>query len=384
MKTKSKLLLLLSVLVGLWTIVFNSSPVNAQNPPTVTVAPPAGPVGIPVTAMGSDFTPGATVDLYWFGYIVDVQGVNGSLGYYPIKTGVTVGPDGSFATTIITPYDFSDFLHFVNATQNGVGTGIINATFTIVPSLHLSPQPANYTDGQEALLHVYGGPLGTPAFLMGLSMLPEPTVIKFTYDNMFWGFATSHLETEGPIVTGGFIGGDVGGNITVRFKTIGLVGKHNIRGFVGGKETSPYVSCEIGGEAEFYILGPSLDTQTILNSLASLDATILSVQGDTATIKTNLGTINASLSDIDTKIVDIQGDTATIETSLGTITGTVTSVDNGVATIQTDLGTMTISVDGVKGSTDSAVNYGLGALALSAINLIILLVVVYRVFKKTP
>ncbi len=77
-------------------------------------------------------------------------------------------------------------------------------------------------------------------------------VLKFTYDNTFWGFATSHLETEGPIVTGGFVGGDIGGNITIRFKANGGFTKHNIRGFAGGHNTPPYLSCEIGGEVEFY------------------------------------------------------------------------------------------------------------------------------------
>jgi hypothetical protein len=34
--------------------------------------------------------------------------------------------------------------HNVNATQNGIGTGIVNATFMIIPTIALSPQPANY------------------------------------------------------------------------------------------------------------------------------------------------------------------------------------------------------------------------------------------------
>lgn len=171
-----------------------------------------------------------------------------------------------------------------------------------------------------------------------------------------WGFATSHLVTEGPIVTGGFVGGDIGGNMTISFKAVGGVGKHSIRAYVGTRDTPPvpYLPCIIGGEVEFNIIGPSLDTQTILNRLNSLNATILSVQGNTVTIKTNLGIIN----------------------------GTITTINNGVATVQTDLGTLTLSVNGVKGSTDSTVNYGLGALALSVIDLIILLAVVFLVLRK--
>ena len=198
--------IILSVILALsiGSLIMIPAKTLAANPPAITLSPPAGPVGIPITVNGTGFQSGATVDLSWFGYIVDVPGITGHMGDYPIKTGVTVAPDGSFVTTFITPYDFSDIAHFVNATQNGVGTGITNATFTIVPTLSLSPQPANYTDGQQVFLNVYGAPLGTAAFVMGLNPQNEVTVLKLTYDNTMWGFVTSHLATEGPIVTAGF------------------------------------------------------------------------------------------------------------------------------------------------------------------------------------
>jgi len=318
------------ILVTILTLAIGSfaiPPAHTQGPPTITLLPPAAPPGTPITVSGTDFTPGATVDLYWFGYIVDIPGIKGSLGYYPIKTSITVNTDGSFVTTIIAPYDFTDVPHFVNATQNGIGVGITNTTFTIVPILKLSTQPPKFAEGQEVILHVYGGPLGTPAFMMGFSE-HGPQVIKFTYDNTFWGFATSHLETEGPIVTQDGVAGDVGGNITIRFKAVGGVGKHNIRAFIGGKETSPYISCEVGGEVNFEVEGES-------------------------------------------------------GTSLGTLDTTVTSLNDDVATIQTDLGNLALSISELEGSTESGDNYVFAALALSIINLIVLLAVATRVFRKT-
>jgi hypothetical protein len=357
----------------------------AANPPEITLLPPAAPVGTPITVNGANFQSGATVDLSWFGYILDVPNVTGHIGYYPIKTGITVASDGTFHTTIIAPYDFSDIAHFVNATQNGEGTGITNATFTIVPTLSLSPQPTNYTDGQEVFLNVYGAPLGTAAFVMGLNPLNEVDVLKLTYDNAMWGFVVSHLTTEGPIVTAGFTGGDIGGNATIRFNAVGDVGQHVIRAYEGTKDTPPvpYLPCEIGGQAAFTIVGPSLDAQAILSKLSSIDAEIVSVQGDTAVIKTNLGNFTVSLSDIDAKIVSLQGSMATVTTSLGTLNGTVTSVNNGVATIQTNLGALTVSEAGVKDSSDTTRYYALVAIALAVINLIILVVIAARVFRKS-
>ena len=305
---------LLSTFLLLVASSFATGTVHAAAPPTITMLPPAGPVGIPATVQGTGFKPGASVDIRWFGFIVDVPGIKGHIGYYTIKTGVTVGSDGNFVTTFRTPYDFSDIVHFVTATQNGVGTGITNATFTIVPSLSLSPQPANYTVGQQVFVNVYGAPLGTAAVAMGLPLVGPPgevTVLKLTYDNTMWGFDTSHLATEGPIVTAGSVG-DIGGNASIRFSAVGEVGPHIIRGYIGAKDTPVYLSCEIGGQAVFNIVGPSSDSKAIL---------------------TNIGT-------------------------LGTSVGTLNS------------------------ATNTGVNYGLYALSISAINLLLLAVILVIVARK--
>jgi hypothetical protein len=372
--------ILLTVILTLSISSFIMIPtrVLAANPPTITLSPTAGPVGIQITINGTDFQPGATVDLSWYGYIVDVPGITGHLGYYPINAGVTVASDGSFVTTFITPYDISDVSHFVNATQNGSGTGIVNGTFTIMPSMQLSPTPTNYTEGQEVILHIYGGPTGT----IPVPPTMELESLKFTYDNTNWGYDDSHLTTEGPVATGGFTGGDIGGNITIRFAAVGGVGEHDIRAFEGPSTTAAWLSCEIGGEVNFTIVGPSLDAQAILSQLSQLNAEIVSVQGDTATIKTNLGNVTTSLGDINAQIVSLQGNVATISTNLGTLTGTVTSVNGTVDTIQTSLGTLEVSDQGVKNSSDTTENYALAALVLSIISIIILLAVAIQVFRK--
>jgi hypothetical protein len=262
------LTIILTLSIGSFVII--PSKVQAANPPTITLLPPAAPPGTPISVNGTGFQPGATVDLSWYGYVVDVPGISGHLGYYPIQTGITVASDGSFQTTITTPYDISDAVHFVNATQNGSGTGIVNGTFNIMPSMQLSPTPANYTDGQEVTLHIYGGPTGT------IPMPPtmELESIKLTYDNNYWGYDDSHLATEGPIATGGFTGGDIGGNITIRFNAVGGVGEHYIRAFEGPSTTAPWLSCEIGGQAIFTIVGPSPDAQAVLGQLSSLNGTL--------------------------------------------------------------------------------------------------------------
>ncbi|MGB8781382.1 MAG: hypothetical protein WCD81_12135 [Candidatus Bathyarchaeia archaeon] len=346
------LLVFLATILVLSIANFNVTTVKAAAPPSITLLPPAGPVGIPITVNGNGFAPGADISLTWFGNTVDVPGIAGHVATYTIKSGITADQNGNFTTTIISPSDFSDIPHQVNATQNGIGTGIINATFTTVSTMHLSPQPATYANGQQIFLNITGGPLGAAA--LPITGASEAEVLKFTYDNVMWGFDTSHLSTEGPVATGGFIGWDVGGNISIRFTATGEVGIHTIRAYVGRETVPIWLSCEIGGEVSFNITGPSSDTQTILNDLSNIDA----------------------------KIVSIQGDVATITTNVGTISGNVTSISNGMATVNTSLGTLTLSVDGVKSSTDNSVNYGLGALILSVIDLVILLAVAALVLRK--
>lgn len=260
---------ILALLIG----TSNASPsirVNAASP-TITVTPPAAPPGVPITVTGTGFTPSATVNLKWFGYIIDIKGTAGHIGYYTIKA-VTANSTGGFKTSFPAPYDFSDIKHAINATQNGVGSGITNATFTIAPTMSLSPLPANYTSGQQVTLYIYGGTLGEAAVALGLPLVGQPgvaSVIKLTFDNNIWGFTVSHINTEGPIVTGGFTGGDVGGNVTVTFKAVGGVGAHSIRGYTGSKDTPPYLQCLIGGETTFNIIGPSADTQSVLSGVTT-------------------------------------------------------------------------------------------------------------------
>jgi hypothetical protein len=71
----------------------------------------------------------------------------------------------------------------------------------------------------------------------------------------------------------------------------------------------------------------------------------------------------------------LQGNVATISTNLGTLIGTVTSVNNTVATIQTKLGTLTTSVG-------NEANCGLAALGLSAVDLMFRIVLLALVVRK--
>jgi len=243
----------LTLSVGAYAVISWRTP-NASAvivPPKITLLPPAGPVQTPITVSGTGFTPGASVNLLWFGYIASSH----SLGYYPIKTGIVAGSDGAFTTTFKAPFDFGvNVVHMVNATQNGVGKEISNSTFNIVPSLQLQPQSAKYKEGQEVILQVFGAPAEGIPISPGPGAPPEIPILKFTYDNNYWGWIWSHMVPV-PVATG-YPKGDVGGNATIRFTALGSSKLHAIRAYEGSLTTiGPWLGCEIGGEVKFEIAG---------------------------------------------------------------------------------------------------------------------------------
>jgi hypothetical protein len=82
----------------------------------------------------------------------------------------------------------------------------------------------------------------------------EVPVLKFTYDNSYWGWIWSHIEPV-PVATG-FPTGDNGGNATIRFTVTGSSGLHVIRAYEGSIATiGPWLGCEIGGQVQFRIAG---------------------------------------------------------------------------------------------------------------------------------
>jgi len=88
----------------------------------------------------------------------------------------------------------------------------------------------------------------------------------------------------------------------------------------------------------------------VKTSLSDLDAKITSLDGDVATISTSVGDVKTSVDSISLKVDSISGDVATLKTDLGTISGKVTSIDGNVATIKTDVGTVKMDISDVKGN----------------------------------
>jgi PKD repeat protein len=80
------------------------------------------------------------------------------------------------------------------------------------------------------------------------------------------------------------------------------------------------------------------DLGLIMVKLEAINAKITSMNGTIVEIKTNLGIVKSSIDDIQLKVIAINGTTVTMQTALGIMNGTITSVADGIADIHNDLG----------------------------------------------
>jgi septal ring factor EnvC (AmiA/AmiB activator) len=118
------------------------------------------------------------------------------------------------------------------------------------------------------------------------------------------------------------------------------------------------------------------DIGTIKVSLEAINATLVSMDGRIATIETNIGEIKADIDSIDLRLTKIEGDIVTISTTLGEINGTIISIQEDIATINTNIGSIQtdisainatlVSINGTVANIQTSI--GIIQLSLSQIN----------------
>lgn len=102
---------------------------------------------------------------------------------------------------------------------------------------------------------------------------------------------------------------------------------------------------------------PTYDT--VLTKLSELDAKLAGlIKTSTGEVKayldTKLGPVVVSLTDLNAKLVKIEGDIATVSTKAGDISGKIVTIQGDVATIKTTVGEIKVSATGAKTAADAA------------------------------
>lgn len=117
--------------------------------------------------------------------------------------------------------------------------------------------------------------------------------------------------------------------------------------------------------------------------LDDINATLVALNGTVATIQTDVGTIQTNVSNIKLAITSIEGDIATIKTTLGTVEGKITTIEGNMATIETDLGTVKADISDVKGVQETLTVPLYADVALTLIAAIGAILVVILMRRKT-
>jgi len=126
------------------------------------------------------------------------------------------------------------------------------------------------------------------------------------------------------------------------------------------------------------------DVQLTLEDLDidALGLKIDSIQGDVATIKSNIGTITTSVDSLGAKVTSLSGDVATVSTKLGTLEGTVASIDGKTATVKTDVGLIKADVSDILAKPDVDITPVWIAVVLSLIAAIAAIFAVVTIRQK--
>jgi hypothetical protein len=122
--------------------------------------------------------------------------------------------------------------------------------------------------------------------------------------------------------------------------------------------------------------GTALKSFLLSQTLTNWNARIIDIQGNLATIETDIGTIKVSLESINAKLVGINGSIAIIETDLGTIKTDVNNIELRLTSIEGNIAIMNSTMGDIKGTIVSIrediatinTNIGLIQIDISAIN----------------
>ena len=89
------------------------------------------------------------------------------------------------------------------------------------------------------------------------------------------------------------------------------------------------------------------DVGTIKVSLEAINARLVGIDGRIAIIETDLGTIKADVDSIELRLTSIEGDIAIISSTMGDIKGTIVSIQEDIATIKTNIGLIQIDISAI-------------------------------------
>ncbi|MGF3498013.1 MAG: hypothetical protein ACQXXL_00055 [Candidatus Methanosuratincola sp.] len=270
-------------------------------------------------------------------------------------------PSSSFEITVTVPHSAGGprdvFLGNINGSallieQINQTNALINTTFLVTPRVWVDPASFN-NDGLT--FWVYGC-----GFLVS-EYGPDGEYHNYSLNDPSMGYNVKYwVAVDNQFIAVGAGTGQVAanytGDIAVQLVKAGFrPGTHVVSFYIKdrcdiydyGYDHNYYGT--VAGNFPLYAYGTFTVGTTGDLVVDMINAKLVSIEDDIATIQTDLGTVKTSISSLDAKVVALQGDVATIQTTLGTLSGKVTAIEGNVATIKTDVGTIKADVSSVMG-----------------------------------
>ncbi|MEN3051880.1 MAG: hypothetical protein ABC596_08740, partial [Candidatus Methanosuratincola petrocarbonis] len=229
-------------------------------------------------------------------------------------------PSSSFEITVTVPHAAGGsryvYLGNINGTpiRYGPENMIINTTFTVTPKVWVDPDSFS-NDG--ATFWVYG--------------------CGFHYGVGYWTAVDNQFIAVGRTNGSGDVYANNTGDVAVQLVRAGFrPGMHTVSFYNTSNTDQPQAGDSYSGTYSIY-------------AYATFD---VATTGDLV-IGDLMDYMNSSFSSLNAKLVAIEDDVATVQTILGQINGTVTTINGNVATIKTDVGTIKADVSAVKADTSS-------------------------------
>lgn len=331
--------------------------------PKITLNPTSGPSATTVFVNGTGFASHAPVSMEFDNINVTMYGA------------FTTEMDGSFVLLFFVP-DIADGAYTVNATDEDGNSA--TAPF-LVPSPTLTLEPSTAFGTSIVTAEGSGFPVGQPVLLV----LEDNTVVELV--DLMTGsealFADEYGQYEYSFI------------VPVATPGVYRVVAYSLAGF-GWEidEELAWASLTIVEDAILVEIEDKIatiiipDLGTIKQNLTTIDAELVSIEGNIATINSTVGVIQADLADIQLNVTEINGNMVTLETTLGTIEGRITSIEGETATIETDVGTVKADISSVKGTQEAftiPLYAGVGLALIAAVGAIFLTVIHVQAMRKT-
>jgi len=336
-------------------VTWASSP--ATLPPRIAIRPTSGPVGTKITVSGSGFAFNSSITVKFDDSPMATARANAD-GSFVAVFNVPVAEVGAHLVKALDGYGACGEAQYMVSVAEGADADVLSVEMDAGP-VHFRTEAADF--------YVLTTLNGIAVDVTGINATvhkPDSTRETLTAEHMAAGIYLVAYSIPANASSGTYtlsIQADVGG-----------VSGTCLRSFLVSLTLTDWSASLLAVNGDMATV--QTDIGVIKVNLASADAKIVAVEGDMVIMETDIGEIKADVAYIkpiventNATVVKIEGDVATIETSVGEIQGTITSIHGGVAIVETNIGEVKANLPDSDGATSTLNSFSSMGLSVSSV-----------------